>query len=401
MPWNDQSGGGGGQRPPGGPSGGPWGDGPKNPWGGPPRQPNPPPNNGGDLEDMIKRMQDRMKGGPFGGRGGGRGDSEGRGPGPAGFAVLGALLVAGWFVTGAYIVDEGEQAVVSRLGAFDRVSPPGFHVHLPPPIETHEVVQFTRQRRTQIGGEDSQTARAEDSLMLTGDEAIVDIDFTVIWSLKDAKSFVFNIAGQEKTVADVAESAMREVVGQRTLEGIITTDRAAVEDGVRMLMQSILDSYQSGVLINQVQLQKASAPAQVIDAFDDVVRASQDAETKINEATRYRNEVVPQARGEAQRMLQEAEGYKTRVVREATGEGERFRLIQEQYRTAPRVTRERLYLETMERVYGNADKTMIDGRTGAVPVIPLDSLRRPQVPVAPSTAPAAPAAPQQPAPGAR
>ncbi len=392
MPWNDQSNGS-GQKPPGGP----WGEGPKNPWGGPPRQPTPPPNNnGGDLEDMVKRLQDRMKGGPFGGRRGGRGDGDGRGPGAGGLAVLGALLVAGWFASAVYIVDEGEQGVVTRLGAFNRITGPGLHVHLPPPFEDHRVEQVTLQRRLQIGGGENAGSQ---SLMLTGDEAIVDIDFTVIWSLKSAQDYVFNIRNPDETVQAVAESAMREVVGKRTLEGIITRDRAQVEDGVRTLMQSILDSYKSGVQINQVQLQKASAPATVIEAFDDVVRASQDAETKINEATRYRNEVVPQARGEAQRMLQEAEGYKERVVREAGGEAERFRLIQEQYRAAPKVTRERLYLETMERVYGGADKTIVDGRTGAVPVLPLDMSRRAQVPAA-SAAPA-PAAPQQPAPGAR
>jgi membrane protease subunit HflK len=392
MPWNDQSNGS-GQKPPGGP----WGEGPKNPWGGPPRQPTPPPsNNGGDLEDMVKRLQDRMKGGPFGGRRGGRGDGDGRGPGAGGLAVLGALLVAGWFASAVYIVDEGEQGVVTRLGAFNRITGPGLHVHLPPPFEDHRVEQVTLQRRLQIGGGENAGSQ---SLMLTGDEAIVDIDFTVIWSLKSAQDYVFNIRNPDETVQAVAESAMREVVGKRTLEGIITRDRAQVEDGVRTLMQSILDSYKSGVQINQVQLQKASAPATVIEAFDDVVRASQDAETKINEATRYRNEVVPQARGEAQRMLQEAEGYKERVVREAGGEAERFRLIQEQYRAAPKVTRERLYLETMERVYGGADKTIIDGRTGAVPVLPLDMSRRAQVPAAPAVP--APAAPQQPAPGAR
>lgn len=395
MPWNDQSNGS-GQKPPGGP----WGEGPKTPWGGQGRPPTPPPsNNGGDLEDMIKRLQDRMKGGPFGGRRGGRGDGDGRGPGAGGLAVLGALLVAGWFMSGVYQVDEGEQAVVTRLGVYDRITGPGLHVHMPSPFEDHRVEQVTLQRRLQIGNSGSSNAGPDQSLMLTGDAAIVDIDFTVIWSLKSAKDYVFNVRNPEETVQAVAESAMREVVGKRTLEGIITRDRAQVEDGVRTLMQGILDSYKSGVQVNQVQLQKASAPATVIEAFDDVVRASQDAETKINEATRYRNEVVPQARGEAQRMLQEAEGYKERVVREAGGEAERFRLIQEQYRLAPKVTRERLYLETMERIYGGADKTIIDGRTGAVPVLPLDMSRRPQAPAAPAAP--APAAPQQPAPGAR
>jgi membrane protease subunit HflK len=189
----------------------------------------------------------------------------------------------------------------------------------------------------------------------------------------------------------VAESAMREVVGQRTLEAIITRDRGAVEESTRVLMQRTLDSYKSGIQINQVQLQSATAPQVVIEAFDDVVRASQDADTKINEATKYLNEVVPQARGEAARMIQEAEAYKERVVREANGEAERFRLIQEQYKSAPKVTRERLYLETMERIYGGADKIIIDGRTGVTPYLPLDQFRRPQAGGA--AAPAAPPAP--------
>lgn len=325
-----------------------------------------------------------------GGRGRGGGSDGGRPFGPAGFAVLGALLVAGWFASGVYVVDTGEQGVVTRFGAFDRMTGPGLHVHLPPPLETVVVEQVTRQRRVQIGFDEGQDKLSE-SLMLTRDESIVDIDFTVVWSLKDAKDFVFNTRNPEDMVFAVSESAMREVVGQRTLEAIITRDRGAVEDATRALMQRTLDGYKSGILINQVQLQSATAPQVVIESFDDVVRASQDADTKINEATKYLNEVVPQARGEAARMIQEAEAYKERVVREANGEAERFRLIQDQYKNAPRVTRERLYLETMERIYGGADKIIVDSRTGVTPYLPLDQLRRQQ-----QTGQAAPAAPPAP-----
>lgn len=321
----------------------------------------------------MRRFQDRMRGGV--GRGGRGGD--GRQFGPAGFAVLGALLVAGWFASGVYVVDAGEQGVVTRLGAFDRITGPGLHVHLPPPFESVRVEQVTLQRRVQVGFREGQD-RLTESLMLTRDESIVDIDFTVVWSLKDARDYVFNVRNPEEMVFAVSESAMREVVGQRTLEAIITRDRGAVEESTRTLMQATLDGYKSGIQINQVQLQSATAPQVVIEAFDDVVRASQDADTKINEATRYLNEVVPQARGEAARMVQEAEAYRERAVREANGEAERFRLIQEQYKGAPRVTRERLYLETMERVFGGADKIIIDGRTGVTPYLPLDQLRRPQ-----------------------
>jgi len=306
--------------------------------------------------------------------------------GPAGFAVIGALLTAGWFASGVYMVDAGEQGVVTRFGAFDRITGPGLHVHLPTPIEDVMVEQVTLQRRVQVGFREGQDRLAE-SLMLTRDASIVDIDFTVAWSLKDAKAYVFNTRNPEEMVFAVAESAMREVVGQRTLEAIITRDRGAVEDATRAQMQATLDSYKSGVQINQVQLQSATAPQVVIEAFDDVVRAGQDADTKINEATKYLNEVVPQARGEAARMVQEAEAYKERVVREANGEAERFRLVQEQYKNAPKVTRERLYLETMERVYGGADKIIVDGRSGVTPYLPLDPSRRGQ--------PAAPAQPNR------
>jgi membrane protease subunit HflK len=330
---------------------------------------------------MLKKLNNRWRGSFGGRRGGGEG---GRGPGPAGFALLGALLVAGWVMSGVYMVDEGEQGVVTRFGSFHRLTGPGLHVHFPAPFETVRVEQVTLQRRLQVGFRDGQD-RLGESLMLTGDESIVDIDFTVIWSLNDARNYVFNVRQPEEMVFAVAESAMREVVGQRTLQGIITRDRAAVEEGVRGLMQSTLDMYDSGVQVNQVQLQSATAPAVVIEAFDDVVKASQDAETRINEATRYRNEVVPQARGEAQRMLQESEGYRERVVREAEGEAERFNLIYAQYRLAPRVTRERLYLETMERVYGGADKIIVDQRAGVTPYLPLDRLRRPEPAAQPQT----------------
>lgn len=367
MPWNDQSGGRGGgsnNNQGGGPNGGPWGSGPQKPWGQqPPRRPD---DKGPDLEEMMRRLQNRMRGG----RGGGSDSSGGRSLGPSGFLVLGALLVAGWFASGVYVVDEGENGVVSRFGAFNRLTTPGLHVHLPSPLETVRVEAVTLQRSQQVGFRDGQDRPAE-SLMLTGDEAIVDIDFTVIWRLSERpQDFVYNTRNPDELVLAVAESAMREQVGKTALERIISTERSNVEVGTRDLMQSMLNSYNSGIQIVRVQLQKATAPEAVIDAFNDVDRARADAESRMNEG-----------RGEAARMLQEAEAYKERVVREASGEAERFNLIYNQYRLSPRVTRERLYLETMERVYGGADKIIIDGRTGVQPYLPLDQLksRRPQV----------------------
>jgi membrane protease subunit HflK len=320
------------------------------------------PDRGPDIEDLIRNMQSRWRG--PGGRGPGGGLRQ---LGPQGFLVIGALVVAGWFASGVYVVDEGENGIVSRLGAFHRLTTPGLHVHLPAPIETVRVEPVTLQRSQQVGFRGDEDRPAE-SLMLTGDEAIVDIDFTVIWQLSDRpQDFVYNIRNPEEVVLAVAESAMRETVGQTDLERIISTERSQVETRTRDLMQSTLDGYRAGVKIVRVQLQKATAPSDVIEAFNDVDRARADAESSINAA-----------RGEAARMLQEAEAYKERVVREASGEAERFNLIYEQYRRNPRVTRERLYLETMERVYGGADKIIIDGRSGVAPYLPLDQLRNRQ-----------------------
>jgi membrane protease subunit HflK len=240
-------------------------------------------------------------------------------------------------------------------------------VHLPAPFEDVRVERVSEQRSQEVGyrgGED----RPEESYMLTRDESIVDIDFTVIWQLSDQpQDFVFNVRDPEDLVLAVAESAMRETVGQTDLEGIISTERSNVEARTRDLMQRVLDSYDAGVKIVRVQLQKATAPEEVLDAFNEVDRARAEAESRVN-----------QAAGNAARMIQEAEAYRESVVREASGEAARFNLIYDQYRRNPRVTRERLYLETMEEVYGGADKIIIDQRTGTTPYLPLDQLRNRQ-----------------------
>jgi modulator of FtsH protease HflK len=341
---------------------------------------------------MMRRLQERVRGGR---RGGGGGGEPGRPAfGPSSMFVLGALLVAGWFASGVFVVDAGEQAVVTRFGQLVAVRPPGLHVHLPPPIESHQIERVTQQRQQTIGARADGRDEPQESMMVTGDENIVELDFTVTWQLKDIEAYVFNVRSfsegdRNDLVHMVAESAMREVVGQTPLDQVISADRANVEIKARELMQQMLDSYESGISIVRVQLQSAAAPPQVIEAFNDVDRARQDAITQVNEATKYREEIIPRARGEAEKLLQEAEGYRERVVREARGQAERFNLIYEQYRRAPRVTRERLYLETMERVYGGAEKIIIDGRTGVQPYLPLEQLRR-----APQTAaPAVPAAP--------
>lgn len=359
MPWNDQSGDGRGNGGGSG-GGGPWGQGPNRPRGVPPRRPE---DKGPDLEQMMRNLQNRVRG-SGGGGGGGVGF---RNLGPSGFLVLGALLIAGWFASGIYSVDEGENGVVTRFGAFSRLTSPGLHVHLPAPIESVIVEKVTQQRSQQVGFRDDED-RPNESLMLTKDEAIADIDFTVTWQLSDRpQDYVFNVKDPDDLVLAVAESAMRETVGKTDLEPVISDGRSEVEASTLELMQSILDSYQAGIKIVRVQLQKSTVPGPVIDALNDVDRARADAGSRVNEA-----------RGEALKLAQEADAYKERVVREASGEAERFNLVYDQYRRNPKVTRERLYLETMERVYGGADKIIIDQRSGVAPYLPLDQLRNRQ-----------------------
>jgi modulator of FtsH protease HflK len=347
MPWNDQSGGsqGGGQ--------GPWGGGPRRPWGQPPRQPRGP--QGPDLEDWLRQLRERFRIG-------------GAGRGPVSWPVIAAVLVFGWLLTGIYTVDEGERGVITRLGDFNRVTGPGIHWHMPAPIEALQKENVTGQRTAEIGfvtRNQTIVDNPDESLMITGDRNIAEIHFRIYYNIKDVFAFAFNVREPDRAVRAVAESAMREVIGQRQLEPIITTERAAVEQGVEELMQQVLDEYESGVQVLQVQLLRAAAPQAVIEAFNDVVNAGQDAETAVNNANR-----------ETARIVNEAQAYRERVVREATGEAERFVAVYNEYRQAPQVTRDRIYLETMERVYRNGNLIILDQRGGAVPYLPLDSMVR-------------------------
>lgn len=362
MPWNDQSGG-----PPRGGSQGPWGGGPRQPWGQqrPPRQPQPP--QGPDLDDIFSQWRDRLFGG---GSGGGAGGSGRRG---FSWPLIVGLLAAGWLATGIYTVDEGEQAVITRLGDYNRSTGPGIHFHLPAPIEARQVVNVTGQRTSEIGFSTNNQNRIVDnpdeSLMITSDRNIVQIQFRIIYNIKNAVDFAFNVRDPEQAVRQVAESAMREVIGQRELEPIITTERAAIEQAVEQLAQQTLDEYQSGVQMLGVELLPATAPPEVLAAFNDVVNARQDAETAVNNAAR-----------ETARIVNDAQGYRERVVREATGEAERFVAVHAEYRQAPQVTRDRLYLETMERVYQRGNLVILDQRGGAVPYLPLDGMIRRNAP---------------------
>ncbi|MGC1695852.1 MAG: FtsH protease activity modulator HflK [Pseudolabrys sp.] len=363
MPWTNQGGGGGG---------GPWGSGGKGPWG---SGSQPPGSTPPDLEEILRRGQDKLRrvlpGGNLGGKG---------------FALLALAAIALWGFSGFFRVEPDELGVVLRFGQDVREVQPGLNYHLPYPIETVLTPKALRVNKIDIGMRQVEDGRRsatrdvpEESLMLTGDENIVDVDFSVLWKVKPTGvgEYLFNIQNPEGTVKAVAESAMREVVGRSEIQPILTGARQTIETAVQDLMQRTLDHYGAGILVQQVQLQKVDPPAQVIDAFRDVQAARADLERAVNESQTYANRVVPEARGNVAKITQAAEAYKSQTVAEATGQTSRFLKIYEQYKKAPDVTRERMYLETMERVLGGSNKIIMDaspGSQGVVPYLPLGDL---------------------------
>ncbi len=358
-PWGSGSGGGGG----GSNGGGPWGRGSGG--GGGQKPP--------DLEEIIRRGQDRFKGFlPSGGIGG------------MGFGIIIVVAFFLWMATGLYRVQPDEQGVVLQFGKWVNTTQPGLRWHLPYPIETVVTPSVENIQAIDIGfraagPERGRTQRRdviEESLMVTGDQNIIDIDFTVQWKIADAGLYLFNIRDQEATVKIAAESAMREIIGRTDIQPALTEARQEVEAKTRTLLQSILNEYEAGIEITQVQLQDVLPPAQVIDAFDDVQRARQDRARLRNEADAYRNDVLPRSRGEAQRMIQEAQGYRERLENEADGEAQRFISVYTAYKDNPEVTRRRMYLETMQKVLSESDKVILDNNQGAIPYLPLNELRR-------------------------
>ena len=355
------------------------GTGGKSPWdtGRPPARPDRSSSNkptGGqsqELDNVIRGLKDKFGGGNGGSSNGSGGGAKSPGNLPLPWIIMGAGLLY-LIATSIYIVDAQEESVVLRFGEYQRTTGPGFNLKLPNPIETRITQKTLEVQKITIGGNTS------NSLMLTGDENIVDINFTVLWRISSLEDYIFEVDDAPNAVKAVAQSAMREIVGKSDLEKIITTDRLKITTDVRDLMQATLDEYKAGVDVMEVQLQKADPPEAggVVDAFRDVVNAAQDAETVVNESEAYRNDIVPKARGEAAKIIQDAEGYKGRVTAEAKGEAERFRLIYKEYKAAPRVTRQRMYLETMEDVYGNAEKIILDEGAGSsvVPYLSLNEL---------------------------
>jgi membrane protease subunit HflK len=359
----------------GGPWGGnPWGSGPRGP-GGPggsgPRRPRP-----ADLEEFLRRVQERFRRILPGGFGGG-----------GGIALVVAAIAVIWLATGFYVVQPDEVGIVLRFGAYNRTTQPGLSYHLPAPIETVLEPKVTRVNRTEIGyriaqnettGAPENVQVPEESLMLTGDENIVDVDCTVFWVINDAKSYLFNIRAPEKTVKAAAESALNEVIGEHPLAMELAAGRAQVEGDTQKLLQQLLDFYHSGIEVTQVTLQRVDPPGPVIPAFRDVQAALADRARLKNVAQSYANSVIPQARGNAVRITQEAQAYRLQTIARAEGDAARFNAVYHAFLAAQDVTLQRIYLDTMEKILASSNKVIIDrpalGAQGVLPYLPLPGL---------------------------
>jgi membrane protease subunit HflK len=350
----------------------------ESPWGAPNKNNKQPSSNTpDDMEDLAKKFQDGLKN-MFGG--------SSKTPDvkkPITLFIIGAIAV--WALSGFYRVDADEQGVVLRFGKYTNMTQPGLNYHLPFPIESVMTPKVSRVNRIDVGFRSSNEGSRgaigdikEESAMLTGDENIVDINYSVFWVIKDASKYLFNIQDPIGTIKVVAETAMREVIARKKIQTILTQGRAEIEIEVQKIMQQILDSYNSGVDITQVQAQKSDPPAQVIDSFRDVQAAKADKERAQNEAEAYANDIIPRARGEAAKIVQEAEGYKKEVVAQAEGEASRFIAIYNEYAKAKTVTQERMYLETMEKVLSGVNKIIIDKQSGSgvVPYLSLPELKK-------------------------
>lgn len=354
-----------------------------------------------DFNLRLNRLLSGKKGGGSDSGGSFKPDMRGVGFGGA-IIVLVALFL--WLVSGFFIVQEGQTGVVLRFGKFDHMTPAGFNWRWPTPIESHEIVNVSSVRTVEVGYRGTaKNKQLQESLMLTDDENIIDIQFAVQYKLKDAVEWLFNNRDQEEVIKQVAESAIREIVGRSKMDAVLYEGREKVAHDVSKLMQEILDRYKAGVQITNVTMQGVQPPEQVQTAFDDAVKAGQDRERQKNEGQAYANDVIPKARGAASRLMQEADGYKARVVADAQGDASRFKQVLAEYQKAPAVTRDRMYIETMQQIFSNTSKVMVDGKAGnSLLYLPLDKLiaqtaatdpANKSAPIAPPTSVLAPAIP--------
>ena len=353
MPWDNNTGGGGRNSN----NGGPWGQAPQGGGGGNRRGGGTP-----NLEELLSRGRDRFQGGVPGGR----------------WAIVGVVLALGvlWVVNSVFTVQEQEWAVKLRFGQPVETVPAGLHFALWP-IETVERAPRT-ENRTEIGSVGSSRTQSDEGLMLSSDQNIVDVKFSVLWSVSDPVAYLFNVRDPDDMVRSIGESAMREVVGQRPAQDVFRDDRAGIANDVRTIVQSIVQSYGMGVTVSRVAIEQAAPPTEVADAFNEVQRAEQDEDRFQEEARQYANELLGNARGQAAKLREDAAAYKNRVVQEAEGEAARFLSVYQEYAKAPEVTRKRLFLETMEQVLGGTEKVLVEsgaGGSGVIPYLPLPELR--------------------------
>lgn len=345
------------------------------------------PNQGPPDLDELWRDFNRKLGGLFGRRGGGGNYGGGNGGGNfqpdmksagVGAGLIAIVVVVIWMGTGIFIVQEGQQAVVTRFGRYSATVGAGFNWRLPYPIERHEIVNVTQIRAVDVGRDSVIRATGlKDSAMLTEDENIVEIKFAVQYRLNDARAWLFESKNPQEAVVQAAETAVREVVGKMRMDSALAEERDQIAPRVRTLMQQILDRYKIGVEVVGVNLQQGGArpPEQVQAAFDDVLRAGQERERAKNEAQAYANDVIPRAVGAASRLQQEADGYKARIVAQAQGDAQRFKSLLAEYQRAPQVTRDRMYIDTMQQIYSNVTKVMVETRAGGnMLFLPLDKI---------------------------
>ncbi len=361
MAWNKPGNGNSGNRDP-------WGSG-SGPRQGPP-----------DLDEIVRNIQNRLSGLFGGGKGGGGGKVSMGKAGGIGVGVIIAIVAGLWLLSGFYIVKQAERGVVLRFGKLQEVTEAGLHWRLPFPVDSVEKVDVQNVFQMEVGyRSDARTGRVsqvpKEALMLTEDENIVDIEFAVQYRISNAADYLFNVKDPEITIGQATESAIREIVGKSTLDFVITEGRADVANNTQAVLQKILDRYKTGIFITTAKMQKAQPPEQVKAAFDDAVKAREDEQRFKNEAQAYANDILPRARGKAARLVQEGEGYKVSVIARAEGDARRFTQIATEFAKAPEVTRERLYLETMEDVLSNSTKVFIDQKGGNnILYLPLDKI---------------------------
>lgn len=350
------------------------GNGGKDPWGN--RGKDGPP----DLDEVVRNMQ-RKLGGMFGGKGGEGRDKKPEGTGSFGFGLIILIAIVVWLGSGIYIIDPAERGVVLRFGQYNSTAMPGPHWHIPWPVDKVEVVNVEGIRTVEIGyrsnGGRTGSAIPSESLMLTKDENIIDLQIAAQYRVQDAAMYLFNVRNPDVILRQMTESAIRETVGRSNMDFVLTEGRSEIANSTEQLLQSMLDAHETGLLVTSVNMQDIQPPDQVQAAFDDAVKAREDLVRQINQAEAYANDILPKARGQAFRIVQESEAYKSQIIAKAEGDASRFSQVMTEYEKSPQITTERLYLDAMESVYSKSQKVLVDVENGGnnVLYLPLDRMR--------------------------